>query len=68
MKTRPTDKKRKDAYCSHYCDYRHDTEDYFQLKDEKERLISKGRLRWYLAKDQLAEEFKGQSESRHDNF
>src|SRR3954471_3819892 len=57
MKPRSAASRRKsDAYCRFHRDYGHDTEDCYQLKEEIEELINRGRLQRFVAKDRNSEE------------
>ena len=55
-------KRNKNKYCHFHRDHRHDTDEWFDLKQQIENLIRQGKLRNFLGQDHKDEKLKGKVE------
>ncbi|XP_030949376.1 uncharacterized protein LOC115973260 [Quercus lobata] len=55
-------KRNRNKYCRFHRDHGHDTDEYFDLKQQIENLIRQGKLRSFLGRDHKDEKLKGKAE------
>ena len=55
-------KRNKNKYCRFHRDHKHDTDEWFDLKQQIENLIRQGKLRNFLGQDHKDEKLKGKVE------